>query len=311
MITIIGMTKNSADVIEQFIRGNGLYADNFVLINNASTDDTLDIIKNLIAEGYKIDVFDDNEVAFLQGQKTNYLLQWVRDKYNPDWIVPLDDDEILTSIDGSDVREKIAQLDDDKIYHIKWRNYIPTEEDDDNELCIMKRQTICFADKFDSYYKVLIPKKWANDPKLAIAPGNHDAIGTDAPKAILNSLRIAHYPVRSKNQIISKALVGWTNYLAEPNRHPNVGHHWKKIYDMVKSGEEITIDSMWAICMTYMKNMTAGSIEVACEPIKIDAKAFETKYASANEVDPLINYINNAERIAQAYAKLLENATNQ
>ena len=53
MITAVSMIKNSADVIETMIRGNSLVADNFVLVDNASTDNTLKIIGALREEGFK------------------------------------------------------------------------------------------------------------------------------------------------------------------------------------------------------------------------------------------------------------------
>ena len=46
-ITVISVVKNSADIIETFIRANGLFADNFVLVNNGSTDRTVDILNAL------------------------------------------------------------------------------------------------------------------------------------------------------------------------------------------------------------------------------------------------------------------------
>ena len=49
-ITVIGMIKNSADIIETFIRANGLFADKFVLIDNESTDNTRKILLQLIDE---------------------------------------------------------------------------------------------------------------------------------------------------------------------------------------------------------------------------------------------------------------------
>ena len=58
MITAVSMVKNSADVIETMIRGNSLVADNHVIINNASTDNTVAIIEELRKEGFKIDLFD-------------------------------------------------------------------------------------------------------------------------------------------------------------------------------------------------------------------------------------------------------------
>ena len=91
-LTVVGMIKNSADIIETFIRANGLYADNFVLIDNDSTDNTRKILDSLKNEGYDIEIIYDPENAYLQSMKTNILIRKVIDKTDADWIITLDDD---------------------------------------------------------------------------------------------------------------------------------------------------------------------------------------------------------------------------
>ena len=67
-------------------------------------------------------------------------------------------------------------------------------------------------------HKVMFSSKTASREGFLIGQGNHEFIGPDTPKNDESDLLIAHYPVRSKEQLISKVLVGWTNYLANPFR---------------------------------------------------------------------------------------------
>ena len=49
--------------------------------------------KGLKAEGFDIEIFEaDNPIA-RQRDQMNWLVDYVHDKYDPDWILPLDDDE--------------------------------------------------------------------------------------------------------------------------------------------------------------------------------------------------------------------------
>lgn len=306
-ITVIGMVKNSADVIETFIRANGLYADNFVLINNNSSDRTEEILGNLVSEGYSIDLFSDNENAYLQSMKMNILIKKVVEKYGSDWIIPLDDDEILVSSNGGDVRSEIESWNPDNSYFAKWRIYIPVEDDDYNEICVAKRQRYIFDDSLVSGKKIIFSKRVANSDDFRIVQGNHDFVGMGSKKTDQTKLVIAHFPVRSPEQIISKALVGWTNYLAMPLKKRGNGEHWKRIYDMCKSSFSVDIDSMWEICVMYLKEeVDVEELKIECKPLIIDKDALIIRYTNVNEVNPILNYIENVENLAQSYAGLME-----
>lgn len=308
-LTVVGMVKNSADIIETFIRGNGLYADNFVLIDNCSTDNTVNILNSLRKEGYDIEIIRDNENAYLQSMKMNILIQQVTRSGSSDWIIPLDDDEILFSDSGKNVRDIISSWDPAYAYFAPWRIFIPTEEDNFDEVCVAKRQKYIFDESLAIEKKIIFSNSTASNSDFRIVQGNHDFIGSESTvKLNQNELIIAHYPVRSEAQIVSKALVGWTNYLAMPNNSQNNGGHWKKIYDMYKSTMHVSIDMMWQICMLYLKpDFNTDDLQVNLKPLLIDEKAFEIKYTSIDEINPIMNYINNTEVLATNYARLLEN----
>ena len=147
MITAVSMVKNSADVIETMIRGNSPVVDNYLMINNASTDNTVAIIGALKEEGFKIELFDDENISPYQKKRINEITAYALDKYNPDFILPLDDDEIIcpenSSIPADKLKEYIEGLDQDALYYMNWRNYIPTDEDDMSQLCVAIRQKYC------------------------------------------------------------------------------------------------------------------------------------------------------------------------
>lgn len=306
-ITIVGMIKNSADVIETFIRANGLFADRFVLINNHSTDNTMTILSKLQDEGYEIEIYSDDENAYLQSMKMNILIRNVIAKYETNWIIPLDDDEILISKSGFSVRKVISDLDINRAYFAKWRIYIPTENDDMNEICVAKRQRYQFSDSLVNEKKVLFSNITASSEMFRIVQGNHDFVGVNVEKEYHDDLVIAHFPVRSEEQIISKAIVGWTNYLAMPNNREGNGGHWKVIYDYYKKHFTISIDMMWQISMLYLKsNISIDELNVESNPLDLDDSAYEIRYTRIDEINPIINYINNCEQLADNYSKILE-----
>lgn len=311
MITAIGMIKNAADIIETFVRANGLVVDNFVLLDNMSTDNTVNILTRLIDEGYRIDIISDTESAYFQSRKMNLLLKHVVKNYNSDWIIPIDDDEILISKQQNvSPKEIIEKLDPKKVYYVKWRNYIPTDEDDYNEICVIRRQQFCFKDNLRTYNKVIISKEIALDEKTFIMQGNHDISDSEYPKVLLPELCMAHFPCRSREQIMSKGLVGWTNNLAMYKRNPNHAKQWRDIYDMVKSGNEITTEMLWNICFNYVEVTEEGEL-VEKKSLVLPEEAYAIRYTKANEVNPFLNYMKNTEQLAERYAELYRRLTGE
>ena len=305
MITVIGMIKNAADIIETYIRANALVADNFVLLNNMCTDRTIDILNSLIREGYQIEIIDDNEPAYNQSVKMTKLAKYAVEKYNSDIVIPIDDDEILVGPSNIELNKVLSMLPDDVVYQATWRVYVPTE-DDDNDICVPKRQKVCFSSKHKTLGKAIIPGKICKLPGFMIAQGNHFVIADGEIKIIdLPELRMAHYPCRSEEQLKSKALVGWTNYLVT-KRKDIWGLQWKNAYDKIKAGDRLGIDEQWKFCFMYLEDTDENDIELVFAPIEIDESAFVIKYTGDNEINAMKNYMENVEMLAKKYVNLLK-----
>nr|WP_314075186.1 glycosyltransferase family 2 protein [uncultured Roseococcus sp.] len=91
----ISMAQNEADLIEYFVRANGNLIDHFIIILNPSNDGTAEILNALMAEGLPITVWPTERNVYRQGAIYSWLLRYVRDKIDPDFILLIDCDEIL------------------------------------------------------------------------------------------------------------------------------------------------------------------------------------------------------------------------
>ncbi|MCR4642010.1 MAG: glycosyltransferase family 2 protein [Lachnospiraceae bacterium] len=308
MIVCIGVVKNAADMIESMVRGNSVWADQFVFYDNMSTDRTAAILDSLRREGLPIEVLPDTEQSHLQKEKMQKLIRYVVDKYSPGFLIALDDDEILCSnredLRPEEIGEAIQSLDRDSLYYISWRNYIPTEEDDPQVICVPERFRFCFDDEPEMTKKVLIPAKILTDD-FTIADGNHYADGSKIKKRVhLADLRIAHYPVRSPQQIASKAVVGWMNNLTMPEREQGLNYHWERMYRSVRDGGLPSVDLMQAMCTLYRENPNDEEhLNVVCRPIRLPEKCMELKYTSGKEVNLFRNICFEMEALAESCAK--------
>ncbi len=310
MITAVSMVKNSADVIETMMRGNSLVADNFVIINNSSTDNTGNILSCMREEGYQIDILSDDSISPYQKDRVGEAIRFAIDKYHPDFILPVDDDEIVAPNDDSvlaeEIKGHIEELDRNNLYYMNWRNYIPTDEDDMTQVCVALREKFCLDDEPEMTKKVLIPAEIALDKGFQIGWGSHFAnAGNISDHVLLRDIRLAHYPIRNSLQIASKVITGWVNYLAMPNRDEDLSVHWKVMYKAIKEYGLPNADSMMMLANLYRERPSdIDNLNVVRKPIRIPDSVFELRYTKVNEVNLFKNICENFERIASDYARL-------
>lgn len=308
-ITAVGLIKNAADVIETYIRANGLLVDNFVLLDNMCSDRTILILEQLKQEGFEIEIIEDKIIEHDQREKMNRLIYYVNEKYHPDYIVPIDDDECIAPSSErdtvEDIRQKIRKLSPNNLYYLKWKIYVPTEEDDESEICAAKRQTYCCEDTEEALNKVIIPGKVLQDGTFSILSGNHGGSGNLVEDHILLPFaRMAHFPCRSEAQLRSKVLTGWTNCLAFPGRMPDDAAQWRYMYAVAKKGEKLSLEDLQMMALIYTSSPELNSVCIKKDPIHLPGEAMIMKYTKLDEVNPWENYCTNVEMLAQKYAEL-------
>lgn len=74
-IVSITMVKNDSDIIESFIRYTLNIVDEVIILDNGSTDDTINIINQLQSEDLPIVLIKDSDAYYLQNDKLTSLLK--------------------------------------------------------------------------------------------------------------------------------------------------------------------------------------------------------------------------------------------
>ena len=304
MITAIGLIKNSADIIESFIRCNANVVDNFVLLNNMSTDRTMDILDSLKKEGYQIEVIPDNIIAHTQSVKLTNLLYYTKKKYDSDLFVPIDDDEVIFSPNsgaaGSEINYYLKNLRNSRdLHYLRWRVYFPFDHDDANEICVPKRQTLYFDGAKSSIGKCIVSNKLLEDGSFQLLQGNHGGNGNLIENRFFyNDLLMGHYPCRSTEQVTSKATLGWLSNLANKNRGTTWAYHRKQIFDIIKSGTPVSNALMKLMAFKYLE-LDSADMDVNKEMIPLPAECFKISYTNLHEFDTVKNLILYAEDMAK------------
>jgi len=234
----------------------------------------------------------------------NLLYKAVHD-FNADIVVPIDADEFLTS--DKNPKEILSKLDDNYYYKVKWKTYVPSIEDDSEELFIPKRITYIRDESVERYYKVIVPAKMVlNNAQLT--NGNHDLAKSKFKSRKLSDLKLAHFPLRSKEQAISKVLIGYLLILAKDVYTHGEAKHWKSMFDSITKNKDFTNDIVTEFAKKYAVDYkTKKEISIFKCPINLDfCDNIEIKYTK-RDFDLLNNLIDNYGYLALKYRSLRKN----
>ncbi len=275
----ISIIKNEADIVEIFVRYHAAIFDHIFIIDHNSQDDTNAILESLRAEGLPLDIYHETVGYHNQSECMTRLMHLVKKKYDPDWIVPLDADEFLIGADFDKLQEEVSK--DHRVLFPVWHNYTPTINDPRDELNVLKR--LKYKNKKINYnqHKVLIPKNVISEG-MYLPEGNHELYhgdGTPVSYTITTTAHIAHFPVRSVEQIQKKAFCGWPSKLANPSNKgvsPDYSQ-WKIFFNKLKNGSTPNIEDLQAFAVGYTTNQIPDVIDIVKQPIEITS-GMELRY---------------------------------
>lgn len=133
---------NEENIIEENILYHAKQGIDTVVVDNGSTDRTLDIVEKLAKQGQILDYLHYPTKDYSWKELIEVGFNLAR-KHDPDWIIHLDANSFIESCWGLDVplNEQIrkADVEECNLINLTVYDFYPTERDDPNERSIFKR----------------------------------------------------------------------------------------------------------------------------------------------------------------------------
>lgn len=267
---IISLTwaRDEADILESFVRHNASIVDHMVIVLHRTQDNSEIILQMLKDEGISLDVRTDRRPLHHQTECLSKLMHEAAQNEHIDWVVPLDADEFLVPTDETDPRDIFSGLDMNTAHLLYWRTYIPTAQDLREEPDPVRRTTFRKSYEQTPYAKIIIPGKLAAMKNVQLTAGNH---GLQQGEELLNTkiapaLALAHFPVRSENQLRRKIIHGWNSVKDIPTRKPEEAFHWKQLYSRCMDIAPMTTEELEKIATGYATDKN-DLVDLVADPI--------------------------------------------
>jgi hypothetical protein len=305
---IVAITRvlNEADIIECFVRHTSTFVAHHLIMDDGSSDATLDILAALQREGVPLTVHQSRSISYNESDTLTLLYQQACRTQAPDWVLCVDADEFIDDrrLTGG-LQQYLQQLLESPqtidYLSIPMVNYVATAHDHAEEAIapvrMRKRQAPSDVPK-------IIVRGNLADQQLCIAHGSHGVSLKHRPAMQVQELRLslAHYSERSPWQYLVKFVRGWSKVLATGQAEVDrrTAYHYQAPYEILRDRPQELLRS------AHFMGFKNESVDLIDDPI--DYRGGALKYTSTTDeamraVQCLMGFLDDMSR---RHGKLLD-----
>jgi glycosyltransferase involved in cell wall biosynthesis len=238
---IVAVTRilNEEDIIEPLVRHHAALVDHHIVLDNGSTDRTLEILRSLTCEGMPLTVLQCESSIFSETQFNTWLYARAVGGHAADWVVFLDADEFIDARRiGGDLRSYLGAVPAQFIsIGVELVNYDAPSPETDGDINVVRRLSRRIRGPI-GVWKVFVRGSLAPE-RVVVDAGNHfiRIDGHFAEPARQSDFTLAHYPNRSPFHFAGKAVTGRLKVLAAGQRELRQGRagHYNDPFERLKA----------------------------------------------------------------------------
>ncbi|MCV2883051.1 glycosyltransferase family 2 protein [Actibacterium sp. XHP0104] len=292
MLVGVSVVKNEEDIIEAMLRHNLRYLDKILVIDNGSSDKTPEIVENLQLEGLACTLQFKPGVDHRQHEILTDALETILKTENPLRVFPLDADEFILA-DAQDFR---TEMEGPTVLSLPWVTYVPTASDDRAIRNPIERIRHRLEHEPNGRSKVTVPAAYLGNARLS--KGSHrlfDADGSKVKSRASRTARLAHFPLRSEDQLMAKALIGSWSVRYRNGRVGKRGgeaRQWHDMAELILAGGALGPDDLTRAAVQY-GGASSQDVPLVDDPIDPAPKLNLTPERDKNTVlHSVIQYTN-------------------
>lgn len=254
----ITMVRDEVGIIRGVLAHMAGQVDRIIVADNLSSDGTSEVLAQL-AQELPITVVADPEPGYYQAHKMTRLAEMAAFE-GATWIAPFDADELWYGIDGRRVAEVLVEQ-AWPIAAVPIINHFRTALDvaDDDPF----RAMVWHQAAPQPLGKVAF--RW--EPEAHIHQGNHGVTLPSVPADLVSFammrepvVQLRHFPIRSAEQMITKARNGGRAYAAAPGLPEDAGQHWRAWYELLERHGEQALRAAFAEHYYYSSPVDQGLV---------------------------------------------------
>lgn len=304
-LAAVAMVKNESDVIEAFVRHNLAQVDFLIIADDGSTDGTVEILESLQREGHPLHVRQHTKIGRHQSDCVTNLMREAVERFAADWVFLLDADELIV---GDDLR-RILEGSELVPIGIQWRTYCPMPHDDSRKENLVQRIQHRRAVEPEASWKMVAPAELILENDVAAYQGNHFLTRNEQPIPWRREVNVAlaHFPVRSAGQFLSKTLMSAFQYAALGlARDVTWGTRSRRELERFMTDPRAFMDNWCAAGATFALPPEAPHPELQFEPVAYRGGPLRYTKGELKEVDCWRIVVHYAFLVATAYGSLAD-----
>lgn len=230
------LVKNEEEKLEANLYfHHAMGVDGFIVTDNNSSDSTMSIIQQYKQKGWILEVIEEPSTGYEQKAWVDRMIQLARKRYQADWIINADADELWYAPSGS-LKAELANC-RGNIAHCQIRSMSPEADKPfyqwNQRVEFVQDQQAYGLSSYSMFGRQRGKAAHRSDGYIQIGMGNHKV--RMLPSCLVESpIRIYHYNMGTRDQFMKKMIQGGRELEQHNSRHG--GAHWRYFYGLHKEG---------------------------------------------------------------------------